>query len=169
MRLKKTRLRDFRKKLILSSRMKREWGRGGRKIMQFNPGETEEIEKKKWEKEREGNRVMKLVGKKKKRKKKPWRNENWMARKKTAEGWKWGMKRRSNGRVWQGYFHGDRAVDPAERFSSKIHSSRFEIMEVAFNLDGLNKGKKSASKVARKWSVIIFRNSSQHFGITHKK
>lgn len=26
--------------------MKREWGRGGRKIMQFNPGETEEIEKK---------------------------------------------------------------------------------------------------------------------------
>lgn len=167
MRLKKTRLRDFRKKLILSSRMKREWGRGGRKIMQFNPGETEEIEKKKWEKEREGNRVMKLVGKKKK--KKPWRNENWMARKKTAEGWKWGMKRRSNGRVWQGYFHGDRAVDPAERFSSKIHSSRFEIMEVAFNLDGLNKGEKSASKVARKWSVIIFRNSSQHFGITHKK
>lgn len=67
-RLKKTRLRDFRKKLILSSRMKREWGRGGRKIMQFNPGETEEIEKKKWEKEREGNRVMKLVGKKKKEK-----------------------------------------------------------------------------------------------------
>lgn len=55
--------------------MKREWGRGGRKIMQFNPGETEEIEKKKREKEREGNRVMKLVGKKKK-KKKPWRNEN---------------------------------------------------------------------------------------------
>lgn len=52
MRLKKTRLRDFRKKLILSSRMKREWRRGGRKIMQFNPGETEEIEKKVRERER---------------------------------------------------------------------------------------------------------------------
>lgn len=37
--------------------------------MQFNPGETEEIEKKKREKEREGNRVMKLVGKKKKKEK----------------------------------------------------------------------------------------------------
>lgn len=36
--------------------------------MQFNPGETEEIEKK--EREREGNRVMKLVGKKKERKRK---------------------------------------------------------------------------------------------------
>lgn len=35
--------------------------------MQFNPGETEEIEKKR---EREGNRVMKLVGKKKERKRK---------------------------------------------------------------------------------------------------
>ena len=34
--------------------------------MQFNPGETEEIEKKR---EREGNRVMKLVGKKKKKEK----------------------------------------------------------------------------------------------------
>lgn len=49
--------------------MKREWGerKRGWKIMQFNPGETEEIEKKR---EREENRVMKLVGKKKERKRK---------------------------------------------------------------------------------------------------
>lgn len=76
--------------------MKREWGerKRGWKIMQFNPGETEEIEKKR---EREENRVMKLVGKKKERKRKS-RGEmriEWKA----AGGGKWGMKRRSNGRV----------------------------------------------------------------------
>ena len=72
----------------------------------------------------------------------------WKAAREKTGGGKWGMKRRSNGRVWQGYFHGDRAVE--RFFLPKIHSSRFEIMEVAFNLDRVKQGlKKVATKIER--------------------
>ena len=72
----------------------------------------------------------------------------WKAAREKTGGGKWGMKRRSNGRVWQGYFHGDRAVE--RFFLPKIHSSRFEIMEVAFNLDRVKQWlKKVETKIER--------------------
>lgn len=56
--------------------MKREWGerKRGWKIMQFNPGETEEIEKKERERRKQSYEIS--WKKKRKKKKKPWRNEN---------------------------------------------------------------------------------------------
>lgn len=60
--------------------MKREWGRGGRKIMQFNPGETEEIEKKVRERERR-KQSYEISWKKKKRKNRGEMRIEWRGKK----------------------------------------------------------------------------------------
>lgn len=60
--------------------MKREWGRGGRKIMQFNPGETEEIEKKAREGERR-KQSYEISWKKKKRKNRGEMRIEWRGKK----------------------------------------------------------------------------------------
>lgn len=65
--------------------------------MQFNPGETEEIEKKERERRKQSYEIS--WKKKRKKKKSGEMRIEWKAAREKTGGGKWGMKRRSNGRV----------------------------------------------------------------------